>query len=50
MPADLVQDIAFGVALAVAGFEIVKAALAKAIANAVTFFVAAASTYGLFYL
>lgn len=50
LSADTVQDVAFGVSLVVAGVEIVKAALAKTIASAVAFFVAAASLYGALYL
>ena len=47
---DTVKDIVFGVALVVAGVEIIRPALKKALASALTFFVAAASTYGVFYL
>jgi hypothetical protein len=47
---DLVQNLVFGAALIVAGFEIIKVALKKQLASALTWFVAAASTYGAFYL
>jgi hypothetical protein len=47
---DLVQDIVFGATLVVAGIDIVRAALKKALASALTFLVAALATYGVFYL
>jgi hypothetical protein len=49
-PPDGVQDVVFGVSLAVAGVEIIGTALKKKVASALAFFVAAASTYGVFYL
>jgi hypothetical protein len=47
---DLVQDVVFGATLVVAGVEIVRSALAKAIASALVFLVAAVAAYGTFYL
>lgn len=47
---DVVKDAVFGVSLVVSGFEIIKAAIAKSLAPAIAFFIAAASTYGVFYL
>lgn len=50
IPADTVKDVVFGASLVVSGFEIVAAAVKKQLASAVSFFVAAASVYGTFYL
>lgn len=47
---DTTKDIVFGASLIVSGIDVVAAALRKQLASALSFFVAAASTYGVFYL
>lgn len=47
---DLVQDVVFGATLVIAGIDIVRTALSKAIPSALSALVAAIATYGTFYL
>ena len=47
---EVVLDIVFGAALVIAGIDIIAAAVKKALPSAISAFVAAASTYGAFYL